>query len=306
MGIELLKTFLAIREIRHFGKVAAMMNITQAAVSLRIKQLEIEIQAPLFYRYRNNLQLTDTGEKLVFYAENIVAEWEKAQLEFSLRKHSKKILRLGAMNGFCALLLNKSLGPVHQRISEVTLRVESHDEETLRSRLREKRIDLGLLYDPLRDKEFGTRAISSIELVLVSTVKGQSIADTLNGEYVAVEWGSFFNSRFLTLNSQMPNPVMLSTDTAIALRFILDNGGSAYLPYRLVQEYLGSALHIVEEAEILQQPIYAIYNQSSSLLNEIEQTLDVIMENSKPEFASLEDIVLSMKPGKAKRLSSVA
>lgn len=306
MDIELLKTFLAVRKIRHFGQVAQQMSITQAAVSLRIKQLENLLGAPLFVRFRNNLQLTETGERLVNYAENIVGEWERAQQDISLRKHSDNILRFGARNGFCAYLLKKSLGTVFDNFSDTALRVESLDEESLRSKIREKRIDLALMYEPLKDREFMVKAISSIELVLVSTVQGQTTEAAMQGEYVSLEWRSFFNARFLELSSLMPDPVMQTTDTAMALQFLLDHGGSAYLPYRLVQEHLGSALYRVEDAKILHHPIYAIYRQLSPIRKEIDKTVDLLIENSIPEFSSMKEILKEADPARARKYSSAA
>ncbi|WP_082880488.1 MULTISPECIES: LysR family transcriptional regulator [unclassified Oleiphilus] len=39
MDIELLRTFLEVKNTRHFGKAAENLYLTQAAVSARIKQL---------------------------------------------------------------------------------------------------------------------------------------------------------------------------------------------------------------------------------------------------------------------------
>ncbi|WP_082881977.1 LysR family transcriptional regulator [Oleiphilus sp. HI0043] len=39
MDIELLRTFLEVKNTRHFGKAAEHLYLTQAAVSARIKQL---------------------------------------------------------------------------------------------------------------------------------------------------------------------------------------------------------------------------------------------------------------------------
>ncbi|MEX2366994.1 MAG: LysR family transcriptional regulator, partial [Pseudohongiellaceae bacterium] len=76
MDIELLRTFLEVRNTRHFGKAANNLFITQAAVSSRIKLLEQMLESPLFVRYRNNLQLTEAGERLVNHAEEILKAWE--------------------------------------------------------------------------------------------------------------------------------------------------------------------------------------------------------------------------------------
>lgn len=296
MDTELLKTFLIVRELGHFGKAAETLKITQSAVSLRIKHLEDELDAPLFFRYRNNLQLTDPGERFILYAEKILKEWDNAKLDITMRKQNRKIIRFGATNGFCSILLKHCMKPIYQNNRDITLKVFSQDEESLRSRLREKRIDLVLLYEALKDQDFVSTPVSNVELALVSTTRGMTQEQVLQGDYVAVEWGSFFNTRFLELSSQMPSPVLQVTKCDFALQFILDNGGSAYLPYRLVEPYLGTSLHLVDDAQILNQPIYAIHARSSPLKNDIEAITSILVENSRPVFSSLDDVMKEFHP----------
>lgn len=296
MDIDLLRTFLLVREIGHFGKTAEILKITQSAVSLRVKHLEDQLGAPLFNRYRNNLQLTETGERFVLYAEKILTEWEKAKLDVGLRKQSRKVIRFGATNGFCNILLKTCVAPIYDSISQVMLKVISQDEESLRARLRDKRIDIALLYETLRDTEFHSVPVSSIELVLVSTTPGLTMEKVLEGDYVNVEWGSFFNTRFLELSSRMPNPVLQATESPFALQFILDHGGSAYLPYRLVEKFLGSTLHRVDDAPVLDQPIYAIYAKASGFRADIETIVKVLTEHARPTFSSLDDVVTNFQP----------
>ena len=302
MDIDLLKTFLIVRELGHFGKAAETLKITQSAVSLRIRHLEDQLDAPLFNRYRNNLQLTDTGERFVLYAEKIITEWEKARLDIGLRKHSKKVVRFGASNGFCSILLKNCIGPIYDRNQGIALKVITLEEEMLRSRIRDKRLDLVLMYETIRDSDFISVPVSNIELVLVSTTPDMTMEGVLAGDYVAVEWGSFFNTRFLELSSRMSQPILQATEANFALQFLLDHGSSAYLPYRLVQEHLGKTLHTVADAQILDQPIYAIYARSSTCKEQIETIIDVLIENTQPAFSTLEDLLKTFHPAKDQAL----
>lgn len=58
-----LEAFFAIVEARHFGRAAALLNVTRGAVSLRLKALEEEIGAPLVRRDGNTP--TPAGEVLL-------------------------------------------------------------------------------------------------------------------------------------------------------------------------------------------------------------------------------------------------
>lgn len=58
MDVKVFRTFLELAKVRHFGRAAENLYLTQAAVSARIKQLENHFDAQLFTRDRNNIKLT--------------------------------------------------------------------------------------------------------------------------------------------------------------------------------------------------------------------------------------------------------
>lgn len=81
MDTELLKTFLEVQKTRHFGKAADNLYLTQSAVSFRIRQLEQSLGTNLFYRSRNNIQLTASGEALLPHAIAVIQALNNARLQ---------------------------------------------------------------------------------------------------------------------------------------------------------------------------------------------------------------------------------
>ena len=69
INIEQLRTFLATVRLGSVRKAALGLNITQPAVTARIKNLEHSLAADLFDRTASGLRLTKRGERLVSYAE---------------------------------------------------------------------------------------------------------------------------------------------------------------------------------------------------------------------------------------------
>lgn len=291
MDIELLRTFLAVRDTRHFGKAAQSLKITQAAASFRIKQLENKLDAPLFMRFRNNLQLTEAGDRLVPYAEDMLLSWEKARQQVNPCNNGRKTLRFGAINGFCGIILRQCLSPIYDAVADINLRVESLDEGALTKRLQERRLDLALLYDPSRHADYHSIPVSSVELVHVATSPGLTQSDTLQEQYIAVEWGSFYNNRLFNLAGFIQEPVLRVSDSSHALQFLLEQGGHAFLPYRLVREHLEARLFPVAGAEILHQPIYAVYHQASVLGGEISMVVDIIRQHAGPYTKDLDAVM---------------
>ena len=72
-----LQTVLAVAEYKNFTRAAEELNMTQPAVSHHIKQLEQEMDAPLFVRNKAGLKLTPQGEIVVNYARRMKALHER-------------------------------------------------------------------------------------------------------------------------------------------------------------------------------------------------------------------------------------
>ena len=151
MDIELLKTFLEVKNTRHFGRAAENLYLTQAAVSARIKQLETILGTQLFTRYRNNLQLTSAGERLIDHSESIISAWERARSDISLKKKHEQIITIGGTSGLWDLLLQDSLSEIHRRLPNLAIRAEAHGQDVLVRRLMERTLDVALVYEPRED-----------------------------------------------------------------------------------------------------------------------------------------------------------
>jgi DNA-binding transcriptional LysR family regulator len=74
MQINQINAFLAIAELESFSLAAERLHITQPAVSKRIRQLEITIDAPLFDRIGKRSILTPNGRAFKPHAERILQE----------------------------------------------------------------------------------------------------------------------------------------------------------------------------------------------------------------------------------------
>ena len=61
LDIVVLRTFVAVVEAKGFTRAAALVNLTQSAVSLHIKRLEEQVGRRLFDRTASKLALTSDG-----------------------------------------------------------------------------------------------------------------------------------------------------------------------------------------------------------------------------------------------------
>ena len=128
MDTDLLKTFLEVSKTRHFGKAADNLFVTQAAVSARIKQLEKILDANLLVRSRNNIHLTEEGERLVPHAETILLSLSQARQSIALQQIAREQITIGATSGMWHFYLQKLIPRIQTEIEGIALRALAKPE----------------------------------------------------------------------------------------------------------------------------------------------------------------------------------
>lgn len=74
-----IRQFVAVGEMLHFGKAAARLNMSQPALTMAIRQLEMELGATLFDRDRRSVRLTTAGEVLLASSYSILGLLDHAK-----------------------------------------------------------------------------------------------------------------------------------------------------------------------------------------------------------------------------------
>jgi DNA-binding transcriptional LysR family regulator len=166
LDTELLRTFLEVRNTRHFGRAADNLFISAAAVSARIKQLEELLGVSLFVRERNNIQLSAEGERLVPHAETVLLAWARARQELVSTASADAQLSLSVRFGLWGPALQARLMPLPADLSATLLRLETQAGDVLIRRLLDRTIDLGLSYEAPALPELRFRLVGRLELHL--------------------------------------------------------------------------------------------------------------------------------------------
>lgn len=276
MDLDLLKTFLEVRRTRHFGQAAENLFLTQAAVSARIKQLERMLGAPLFTRYRNNLQLTATGERLVSHAEGMLHAWEQARQDLDPRKDLRQSMEVGGTRAAWELLPRDRLPLLFDEVGYLLLRLVSHREETLVRTLMERRMDVALMHEPAKNPELLSVPVISQELHLLTTLPHLSAFDCVNQYYVEIEWGVTFSLQKQELFPSCGAPMLHIAPPDMALDFLTRRDGAAYLPAHLAQQAPPGRLHRVDGAPVLRRTVFAVYHRENRFSTEIERIIKVL------------------------------
>jgi DNA-binding transcriptional LysR family regulator len=273
MDTGLLKAFLEVYRSRHFGRAAKNLFISQSAVSARIKQLEDELGIRLFTRDRNNIELTTAGKKFLIYAENILNTWNRARQEIAIPEGIDTLLSVAALPSIWDIFLENWLNWVHKSNTMIALQASVMQPDSLLRNLLDGTLDLGFVFDPPKTPQLLVKELIPVPLIMVSSETGLSTEKAINEDYIFVDWGTSFAMIHARQHPDIPPPKLRTSVGRIALGFLNNCGGAAYLPESMVKEQLGSSLFEVEDAPVIKKDAYAVYSQTSSKLKTIEQVL---------------------------------
>lgn len=278
MDVKVFRTFLEVARVRHFGRAAENLYLTQAAVSARIKQLEGYFDTQLFIRDRNNIKLTSSGERLIGYAEVMVSTLQQAKFELSLESGKALQLTLGGTPNIWDAYLQNCLSVVTDSLGGYGFMAEVMGREQLNRHLLERTLDMAFALDQIKAEELHCKKVADLVLVLVSTQQ-DDLESVFQHKYVYVDWGTRFGSEHAERHPKVPAPYLRTSTARIALDFILEKGGSAYLPVSLVEPFIDSGqLHKVKGVEDWYRPIYLSYRKGSTSVDAIMQVEKLVNE----------------------------
>ncbi len=157
MNLRDLKYLVALADHKHFGHAAAACFVSQPTLSTQIKKLEEELGVPLVERAPRKVMLTPAGRDAAERARRIVAEVEQMK-EAARRSQDPEAgtVRLGIFPTLGPYLLPHVVPRIRARFPQLELLLVEEKSDVLLSRLREGKLDAGILALPLQDDQLHT------------------------------------------------------------------------------------------------------------------------------------------------------
>jgi DNA-binding transcriptional LysR family regulator len=173
MEIRQLKAFLAIAEAKTFTAGARRVNVTQAAISMQIRQLEDEVGLQLFTRTPRRVILTEAGEYLLDRARKILREHDAAVAEIAeVAGAEYGRLRIGTASGTFAMhQLPDIMSGLKKRFPNSELTVSSGTSQRLVDRIMHGEIDTAFISLPVDNTTVTTASLFSDEIVAIAHPK---------------------------------------------------------------------------------------------------------------------------------------
>jgi len=170
MEIKQLKAFLAIAETKTFTAGAKQVNVTQAAISMQIRQLEDEVGLQLFTRTPRRVILTEAGESLLERARKILREHDAAIAEIAeIAGVERGRLRIGSAS---AEFTTQQLPNILQRLKEdfpnSELSVTAGTSHRLVEKITHGDLDIGFVSLPVENSSITTDRLFSDQIVAIA------------------------------------------------------------------------------------------------------------------------------------------
>lgn len=138
---ELLRTLVAVVDLRSFTKAAQSLGVTQPAVSAQVKRLQVLLDCELFDKSAPGVILTPSGELLINYARRMLSLNDQI-VEMAVPRLGTQPLRLGVPGDFAALLLPPVLAKFRASYPDIRFTVRSQHFDIMSRDLRQGELDL--------------------------------------------------------------------------------------------------------------------------------------------------------------------
>ncbi|MGX5175480.1 LysR family transcriptional regulator [Aliikangiella sp. IMCC44653] len=256
IDINLLRTFLEIEKTRHFGKAAENLYLTQSAISARVKLLEDTLGLALFERFRNNIQLTKQGEKLLPYATQMVELWARTTQDIRIPQDFQD-LTCAAPDSIWSSKLACLPNRLFREFPKLQLDIQSIDSNIIARRLMEKTLDVGFLYDQPKIDELVLSKAFTMQLAFYSNDPALSFDGINEKNLVTIDLGITFKEIQAQLLPNVSSPIFQAANWQMAIDYALEFGGVALLPASLAKRKKG--LSIIQDSPIIDRDIFLCY-----------------------------------------------
>lgn len=143
IGLDLLRTYVAICRQGSLSRVAAQTGRTQSALSMQMRRLESLLERHLFQRTGRGVVPTAEGEIFLGYATRILALSDEAVARLRRGEISGGV-RIGLAEEISAAVLPSMIGRLHRAYPDIQLDVVVDDSSALARLWREEELDIVL------------------------------------------------------------------------------------------------------------------------------------------------------------------
>ncbi len=238
-----LKKFACLVDAGSFTKAAAELHLSQPALSTAIAKLERELKAPLLIRGVRPLTVTSAGRAAYQTAKDLSVQTDNLKLRLSELANQPVTLSIGMIDSIADTLFSHGAGLELAKDAKISLVV--NNSRYLAESVERGAIDIAFIAKQRArfSVMLESKAVADEPLVVVARADATPQSGKTLRNFIAYDQPS---NTFRLVNEALkkygvtPEISFYSTSPDVTLRLVLQNQGTAALPFLLVRDYLTS------------------------------------------------------------------
>jgi DNA-binding transcriptional LysR family regulator len=279
MDINVARTFLEVVKTGSFVNAATNLNLTQTAVSARIRVLEQNLDRKVFIRNKAGARLTPAGEQFFRFATSIVQVWDRARRAVAIAPGRKTVVTIGAELSQWNPLMREWLLWTRRECPDIAISAHIDSADRLMEQVQEGALDLAILYAAPARPGVVSELLFEERLVLVRTTPaGQPLRPE---DHVHVDWGEDFAASYHAAFPDAGAGVVSISYGPLALDYMLARGGSGYFRMAAVRPFLEDGrLELVPDSPEFSYSAYMVHSTRAdeTLIDQVRSGLRAVAQ----------------------------
>ncbi|WP_299356285.1 LysR family transcriptional regulator [uncultured Shimia sp.] len=274
MDGKLLRTFLAVADTQSFHGAAKRLNVTQAAVSARIRALEEAVEVALFERGPGGTRLSEAGVQLRPHAEQLLSQWDQVRAGLGRQFAGRIALRLGCqLSIWDGLLVDLTIW-AEETLEKLPLSLNFDHESNGLDMVRDGVVDLIITGEKPAGQRLDYMTMPPERMVLVAS-EPCDLADSDLPLFLNLQLGPEYDAAVLEQLGDRSGHLFLG-NALMARHYLARRSGMTCLPARMAHK-----LHPVTGWECFEIPRYAVYSPNGPSADLVQQILPGLSEITK-------------------------
>jgi len=162
LDLTCLRTFVAVGQSHSISAAAAIVHLSQSAISLQMQRLEDQLGQTLLERHSRGVRLTVAGEKLLRHATHILEANRQAVADL-LSGSAARSVRLGAPHDLLYPAVPDAIRRLSQSAPGVEVALETASSRTLREKMTRGELEIAITTEfelPEEARPIGRRKVA--------------------------------------------------------------------------------------------------------------------------------------------------
>lgn len=168
ISLDQVEALVWIARLGSFRAAAHQLNVSQPAISGRIRELERQLGGPLFHRDDYRPRLTDLGTQTVRHAEQILTLARALEDQADPAKTLRGPIRMGFADSFALTHMPALLAKVEKAYPEAEFEIVIDFSANLDRKLQAGQLDFAILTEPELSPDIAVEPLEDLDLAWVA------------------------------------------------------------------------------------------------------------------------------------------